>query len=259
VAVYEDVTEQRRAKRERARYATELQRSNRELQQFAYTVSHDLREPLRMVKSYLGLLEKRYQDQLDEAAEEFIHFAVDGAARMDGLIQDLLAYARVDTQGKDFVPVDCDAIVQQVLGVLRFRIEEQDAQVTRDPLPTVMGDRTQIMQLFQNLISNALKFQPRDRGVPTRVHVSAEAQDARWQFVVRDNGIGIPSDQQARLFGIFQRLHTQEEYEGSGIGLAICKKIVERHGGRIWLESEMGEGTTFYFTLPGREVVEGGL
>jgi signal transduction histidine kinase len=250
VAVYEDVSDQRRAERERERYAAELQRSNRELQQFAYTVSHDLREPLRMVNGYLRLLEKRYHDQLDETAIEFIDFAVDGAARMDGLIQDLLAYARVDTQGRDFVPVDCDKVVQQVLAVLRFRIEAQRAEVTCDPLPTVLGDRTQLIQLFQNLISNALKFQPPERDGPPRVHVTAEEQDTMWRFAVSDNGIGIASEHLERLFGIFQRLHTQEEYEGSGIGLAICKKIVERHGGRIWLESEVGEGTTFYFTLP---------
>jgi signal transduction histidine kinase len=250
VAVYEDVTDQRRAEQERARYAAELQRSNRELQQFAYTVSHDLREPLRMVNGYLRLLEKRYGEQLDEAAGEFIDFAVDGAARMDGLIQDLLAYARVDTQGKDFVSVDCDEIIQQVLHVLRFRIEDQDAEVTHDVLPTVMGDRTQLVQLFQNLISNALKFQPPDRDAPPKVHVAAEARENMWRFAVQDNGIGIAPEHRDHLFGIFQRLHTRDEYEGSGIGLAICKKIVERHGGRIWLESKVGEGTTFYFTLP---------
>jgi light-regulated signal transduction histidine kinase (bacteriophytochrome) len=227
----------------------DLARSNTELEQFAYAASHDLQEPLRMIRSYLGLLERRYADQLDDDAREFIAFAVDGAERMRRLIQGLLAYSRVGRKQREFHPVDCDALVTQVLSDLRLRIEETGAQVTVEALPTVWGDEVQLGQLFQNLISNALKF--RDTA-PPQVHIAAQAQEGRWRFAVRDNGIGIDPAQAERVFMIFQRLHTQQEYPGTGIGLATCKKIVELHGGEIGVDSAPGEGSTFFFTLPMR-------
>jgi PAS domain S-box-containing protein len=260
----QDITARKEAERELARYATALERSNEDLQQFAYTVSHDLKEPLRMVTSYLRLLRERYQGHFDAMADEFIAFAVDGAERMDRMIEDLLAYSRVQTQGEAITPTDAEDVLARVLQGLYFEIEATDAEVTHDALPTVLADETQLVQLFQNLVSNALKFHR--KGVPPRVHISAEqhppptAEDRSGgklvashvcRFSVRDNGIGIASQHHARIFGVFERLHTQEEYEGTGIGLAICKRIVERHGGRIWIESEEGRGTTFYFTLPG--------
>jgi light-regulated signal transduction histidine kinase (bacteriophytochrome) len=244
-----DITERKQAEETLEHYAAELQRSNEELQHFASVVSHDLREPLRMVKGFLGLLKRQYGGQLDENADEYIHFAVDGAERMDGMIEALLGYARIDTKGKTFVPVDCETVLERVLGYLHFSIEATAAEVTHTSLPPVLGDEAQITQLFQNLIANALKFHRKDTA--SRVHISTQAEDeTMWRFAVRDNGIGIPQAQQARIFGIFQRLHTSEEYEGTGIGLATCKKIVERHGGRIWVESAAGEGAAFYFTLP---------
>jgi PAS domain S-box-containing protein len=252
-----DITERKEAERELTRYTEALQHSNEELQQFAYTVSHDLKSPLRMVKSYMYLLEEEYKGQLDTEADRFIRFAVDGAQRMEQLIDGLLTYARVDTQGGDLVPTDAGAVLERVLASLYFEIEEQGAQVTYDPLPTVLADVTQLAQVFQNLIGNALKFQPPARDEPPRIHIAAaplhlgesRGQGTVWRFSVQDNGIGIAPEHADRLFGVFQRLHTAEEYEGTGIGLAICKKIVERHGGRIWVESEVGEGATFYFTL----------
>ncbi len=248
MGIVQDVTARKEAEAKLQRYATALEASNEELQQFAYVVSHDLREPLRMVKSYLGLLKQRYQGQLDDKADEFIHYAVDGAERMQELIEDLLNYARVETRGREPVPTDAEEILARVLRTLQFKCEACNAKVTHDPLPMVLADSTQLRQLFQNLIGNALKF--RCEGRPPRVHIAAEKQGEMWQFSVQDNGIGIPCDQVDRLFQIFQRLHTREEYEGTGIGLAICKKIVERHGGCIWVESELGEGATFCFTLP---------
>jgi PAS domain S-box-containing protein len=247
-----DVTDRRQAEEALEHYAIELQRSNEDLQQFAYTISHDLREPLRMVKGYLTLLAQRYRGQLDDKANQFIHFAVDGAERMETLIQDLLKYARVDTQGKALSPTDAEAILTRVLHSLHFKIVEVGAEVTHDPLPTMLADETQLTQVFQNLIGNALKFSER-RSNPTsqpQIHISAEAQEETWLFSVADNGIGIAPKHHKRIFGVFQRLHTREEYEGTGIGLAICKKIVERHGGQIWVESELGKGATFYFTIP---------
>jgi light-regulated signal transduction histidine kinase (bacteriophytochrome) len=247
-----DVTDRRQAEEALEHYAIALQRSNEDLEQFAYTISHDLREPLRMVKGYLTLLAQRYRGQLDDKADQFIHFAVDGAERMETLIQDLLKYARVDTQGKALSPTDAEAILTRVLHNLHFKIAEVRAEVTHDPLPTMLADEPQLTQVFQNLIGNALKFSER-RSNPTpqpQIHISAEAQEAMWLFSVADNGIGIAPRHHERIFGVFQRLHTREEYEGTGIGLAICKKIVERHGGQIWVESEVGEGATFYFTIP---------
>ena len=225
----------------------ELRRSNEELQQFAYVASHDLQEPLRMVTSYVQLLAQRYQGQLDSEAQEFIGYAVEGAQRMKALIDDLLAYSRVNIRERLVVPTDSGAVLQQTLQNLHIQIAESGATVTADPLPTVSTDRMQLGLLWQNLLSNALKFRGQE---PPRVHVSARRQGNDWVFSVRDNGIGMEPRHTERIFQMFQRLHTRQEYPGTGIGLAICKKIVERHGGRIWVESEPGQGTTFFFTLP---------
>ena len=224
----------------------ELARSNVELQQFAYIASHDLQEPLRMVTSYTRLLARRYQGRLDADADEFIAYAVDGANHMQTLINDLLSYSRLGTRGKPFEPADCTVVFAHALANLKIAIEESGAVVTHDPLPTLLCDATQLTQLFQNLIGNAIKFRSAE---PPCVHVAAEQRGAEWLFVVRDNGIGIDPQYAQRIFIIFQRLHTRVEYPGTGIGLAICKKIVERHGGRIWVESQAGQGARFCFTM----------
>jgi signal transduction histidine kinase len=224
----------------------ELARSNDELQQFAYVASHDLQEPLRMVSSYTQLLAKRYKGKLDSDADDFIAYAVDGANRMQKLIQDLLAYSRVSRQAGEPEIVSAETILGHVLYNLQMALEESGAVVTHDPLPTVRVDERQLLQLFQNLVSNAIKFRGPD---PLRIHVSAKRVGQEWLFSVCDNGIGIDPQYAERIFVIFQRLHTREDYPGTGIGLAICRKIVERHGGRIWVESEVGKGATFYFTL----------
>jgi DNA-binding LacI/PurR family transcriptional regulator/signal transduction histidine kinase len=239
--------EHKQAEEALARQAQELARSNAELEQFAYVASHDLQEPLRMVKSYLQLIERRYEGQLDEDADDFIAFAVDGAERMQALINDLLQYSRVTTHGKPFAPTDCAAVLDHALDNLKVTIEESGAVVTHDSLPTVLADDVQLTQLLQNLIGNAIKFHKPD--TPPQVHVGVARKDGEWLFSVQDNGISIAPEHFERIFMIFQRLHTQEEYEGTGIGLAVCKRIVERHGGRIWVESEPGKGSTFYFTI----------
>jgi light-regulated signal transduction histidine kinase (bacteriophytochrome) len=225
----------------------ELTRSNADLQQFAYVASHDLQEPLRMVKNFTQLLARRYHDQLDSAAQEFIAFAVDGSTRMQQLIDELLAYSRVATQGKPLLEVDCEQVLKRALANLRARIDETGAQISHDALPPVRGDTGQLVQLFQNLVGNALKFV---RILPPRIQVGVRHAQGEWLFSIRDNGIGIDERHRERIFQIFQRLHTRDQYSGSGIGLAICKKIVERHGGRIWVDSQVGMGSTFYFTLP---------
>jgi PAS domain S-box-containing protein len=230
-----------------AEKAEELAKSNTELQHFAYIASHDLQEPLRMVASYVQLLARRYKGKLDGDANEFIAFAVDGAARMQALINALLAYSRIGTKGKPFEPSHCEKIFESALKNLKVAIEESRARVTHDALPTVMGDDIQLTQLFQNLIGNAIKFRGNK---PPSVHVSAERNGNEWFFSFRDDGIGIDPQYSERIFVIFQRLHSKEEYPGTGIGLALCKKIVERHGGRIWVESEPGNGATFRFSLP---------
>jgi signal transduction histidine kinase len=236
----------RRAEAQLQQTVAELARSNADLEQFAYVASHDLQEPLRMVSSYTQLLARRYQGRLDAEANEFIGFAVDGAGRMQRLIDELLAYSRVSTRGRELVPCSTEAVLQAALANLRASIEESDAEVTHGALPAVQGDEAQLVQLFQNLIGNAVKF----RGAEApRIHVSAERDGDGWRFAVRDNGIGIDPEYADRIFVLFQRLHQRERYEGTGIGLAICKKIVERHGGRIWVESRDGAGATFFFTL----------
>lgn len=225
----------------------ELTRSNAELEQFAYVASHDLQEPLRMVVSYLQLVDTRYREKLDADAREFIEYAVDGAKRMQILINDLLAFSRIGSKGRAFGPADCEAALQEAMSNLQVAIRESGAQITHDPLPTVMGDATQLVQLFQNLLGNALKFR---RDEPSRIHIRAESKAGCWHLSVQDNGIGIEAQYFDRIFAVFQRLHGRGAYPGTGIGLAICKKIVERHGGTIWVESEFGKGSAFHFTLP---------
>ncbi|MEH1840272.1 MAG: GAF domain-containing protein [Nostoc sp.] len=241
----------------------ELARSNAELEQFAYVASHDLQEPLRMVTSYLQLLERRYKNQLDANADQFINYVVDGARRMQTLINDLLNYSRVSTRGQPFIPVNCSIVLEQAIANLQIAIMDSKAIITHDPLPEVMADATQLIQVFQNLIGNAIKF---CRHQQPRIHIKVGKLDANpegeslnvipsvdeWLFSVRDNGIGLESQYSERIFIIFQRLHGRDKYPGTGIGLAICKKIIERHGGRIWVESKLGEGSTFYFTIPDR-------
>ena len=239
------------ARQELEKSITELARSNSDLQQFAYVASHDLQEPLRMVASYTQLLAKRYKGKLDNDADEFIAFAVNGANRMQALIQDLLAFSRVDTQGQHFEATSVETLLGYAVDNLKGGIEESGAVVTHDPLPTVMADERQLLHLLQNLLSNAIKFRGQD---PPLVHISADKRDNQWQFAVRDNGIGIDPQYAERIFVIFQRLHTNAEYPGTGIGLSLCKKIVERHGGGIWMESQLGQGATFYFTLPVRDM-----
>ena len=249
----------------------DLSRSNDELEQFAYVASHDLQEPLRMVSSYVQLLEKRYKGKMDADADEFIEFAVDGANRMQVMINDLLSFSRIATRGEPFQPTDCNKVFDRAINNLQTAIKESSTTVTHDPLPTVTADKGQLEQLFQNLIGNAIKFRGEEQ---PRIHVSAtsiadfgfrnaeleskiENQKSQigegWIFSVKDNGIGIEPEHTKRIFGIFQRLHTREQYSGSGIGLAVCKKIVQRHGGQIWIESEAGKGSTFFFTLPGEK------
>jgi two-component system, chemotaxis family, sensor kinase Cph1 len=233
---------------ELAQLAADLERSNAELKKFAYVASHDLQEPLNQVANYVQLLEMRYQSQLDADAKEFINFAVEGVSLMQTLIDDVLAYSKVEMQGVEFELTEVDTALDRALGNLRQRITESGAKISRDPLPTVMADSTQLMQLFQNLIGNAIKFRS-DK--PLEIHISAQRQEEdEWLFAVRDNGMGIEPQFSDRIFVIFQRLHPRDEYPGTGMGLAICKKIVECHRGRIWVESQLGAGATFYFTLP---------
>ena len=247
IAIYDDITERKRADAALEEAHQELKRSNAELEQFAYVASHDLQEPLRMVSSYTQLVLRRYGDRLDGDAREFMNYVVEGAARMKQLIEDLLAYSRVGTRGKEPVPTDLEGALRKALTNLRNAIEESSAAVTWDPLPAVLADDSQVAQLFQNLVGNALKF--RSTSVP-RVHISSKQNENEWELAVADNGIGIEPQYYERIFMVFQRLHNKTEYPGTGIGLAICKKVVERHGGRLWVESRLGEGSIFRFTFP---------
>jgi PAS domain S-box-containing protein len=248
-AAIRDITTRKKAEANLLNKVEELNRSNEELGQFAYIASHDLQEPLRMVASYTQLLSRRYKGKLDADADEFIAFAVDGASRMQRLIQDLLAYSRVGTKGKDLLDTSGEEALQQALINLRGAIEEKGALVTHDPLPTVLADEVQLVQLFQNLVGNAIKYQR--PGIP-KVHISAARNGGnKWTFSVKDNGLGIDPQYFEKIFGMFQRLHKREEFAGTGIGLAICKKIVERHNSSISVESEPGQGSTFRFALAG--------
>ena len=259
-----DITERKRVESEFARINSELVRSNTELGQFAYVASHDLQEPLRMVTGYLQLLEKRYKGQIDQEGTEFIHYAVDGAIRMKRLIEDLLALSRAGTQKASFRPVDSRTLFDAACANLSVAIREGGAEVTCGPLPMIIADTGLLTQVFQNLIGNAIKFRRDDP--PPRIHVSAElSKDGSgkegsgkegWVFSVRDNGIGIEDRHRERIFGIFERLHSADQYEGSGVGLAITQRILERHGGRVWVESKIGEGSTFFFLIPMQPAVQ---
>ncbi|MBN1393489.1 MAG: PAS domain S-box protein [Pirellulales bacterium] len=241
-----EVAERKTVEEDLRRTADQLARSNKELEQFAYVASHDLQEPLRVVGGYVQLIERRYKDRLDSEADQFIRYIVEGVARMQQLIADLLNFSRVDTRGNPFRNVGMEAVLDSAISNLEAVIAESGAAITRGPLPEVCGDEIQLVQLMQNLIGNAIKF----RGdAPPAIDVSASREGNRWLFAVRDNGIGIEREYWDRLFVIFQRLHTRQKYEGTGIGLAVCKRIVERHGGSIWLDSKPGRGTTFFFTI----------
>jgi PAS domain S-box-containing protein len=245
--ILRDVTERKRAQAALQQTTEDLKRSNRDLEQFAYVASHDLQEPLRAVGGYVKLLEHRFSDKLDAKARGYIAGAFDGATRMERLIGDLLAFSRVATRGDAFLPADLEDALGQALRNLEAGIDSARATVVHDRLPSLSVDAGQVRQLFQNLIGNALKFHGEQ---PPKIHIGAQRQEGRWVFSVRDNGIGIEPQYYERIFQIFQRLHTRKDYPGTGIGLAICKKIVERHGGTIWVESQPGQGATFYFSIP---------
>jgi PAS domain S-box-containing protein len=247
-AAIRDISTRKKAEAALLRNVQDLNRSNEELEQFANIASHDLQEPLRMVASYTQLLAKRYKGRLDADADEFIAYAVDGSNRMQGLIQDLLAYSRAGTNGREHRKTSTESVLKVALINLRATIEESGALVTHDPLPAIMTDDTQLAQVFQNLVGNAIKYR---RAAIPHVHVSAsKSADKEWIFSVRDNGLGIDPQYFEKIFVIFQRLHGRDEFKGTGIGLAICKKMLERLGGRIWVESTPGKGSTFFFALP---------
>lgn len=246
--IFRDITELRQAQEGLKHYAQSLERSNKELEHFAYVASHDLQEPLRKIGSFTELLARKYQGRLDEKADIYMGYIVDGAQRMQILINDLLAFSRVTTKGSGFEPVDCNALLARVQRDLELALKESGARISVANLPTVMADAVQLGQVFQNLITNAIKY--RAAGQPPEIGVAAVARDGEWLFSVQDRGIGINPQHFERVFQLFQRLHTREEYSGTGIGLALCKRIVERHGGKIWLESEAGKGSTFFFTVP---------
>lgn len=231
----------------------ELDRSRRELEMFFHIASHDLQEPLRMVASYTQLLAKRYRGMLDDDADDFISYAVDGAARMQRLINNMLAYSRVDKKGSnELIPTDCEYVLRSAMANLALVLKDSDAVITCAHMPVVMADDVQLVQVFQNLIGNAVKFCGEKR---PEIHVGAEVRDGEWLFSVKDNGTGIKEEEREQIFIMFLSVHDREKYSGNGIGLAICKKIVEHHGGRIWVESEYGKGSTFYFSIPvGKEV-----
>jgi light-regulated signal transduction histidine kinase (bacteriophytochrome) len=252
VAVMHDITERRRAEEKLAETVDSLNASNRDLEQFAYIASHDLQEPLRMVANYVQLLERRYKDKLDQDAKDFIYYASDGAVRMQQLIDSLLEYARLHSRQKQFKTVNLDRVLQRVLRDLEKSILESGARITAGPLPDVFGDDVQLGQVFQNLISNALKFKGEDS---PKIQIDAEEFYDHWKITVRDNGIGIEPEYQERIFKIFQRLHSRADYSGTGIGLAVFKRIIERHNGTSGVESAAGKGSSFWFTLPKKEEI----
>jgi signal transduction histidine kinase len=228
----------------------ELARSNADLKDFAHVVSHDLKSPLHTIEGFAKLLDRRYKGRIDAKADEFIRYIVEGAERMEDLIKDLLEYSQLGVKAEKAVPTDCSLIVQEVIGNLKASLEENHAVLTHDAMPTITADPSQMISLFQNLIDNAIKFRGEER---PRIHISAERKEEGWVFSVRDNGIGIDSEDSEKIFGMFQRLHSSAAYPGTGIGLATCRKIVESHGGKIWVDSEPGKGSTFYFTIPYKE------
>jgi len=245
--IFSDITERKGSEENLKSTLGKLEKSNYDLEQFAYVASHDLQEPLRMIISFLQLLQRRYGESLDEEAQEFIGFAVDGAVRMQKLINDLLKFSRLNTKPVKFREVSTEEVLEQVVFESKIFIEKNDAVITHDPLPVIFADFNQMVQLFQNLVVNAIKYHGPER---PQIHISANKEEDGWLFSVQDNGMGIDENQKIKIFKIFQRLHGRDEYEGTGIGLAIAKRIVERHGGRIWVESDPGKGSTFYFTIP---------
>jgi len=247
VSVHTDITERKKVKENIRILMEDLKRSNLELEQFAYIASHDLQEPLRMVSGFANLLEKRYRESLDKDAHDFIDFIIDGASRMHDLINDLLTFSRIGTQGILFKPTDMNVVLEATLNNVRISAIETNAIITNDPLPVIIADESQMVQLLQNLISNAIKFHG---PVPPKIHISGEIKKNEWIFTIKDNGIGIDSKNFERIFVIFQRLHKKGEYSGTGIGLTVCKKIIQRHGGKIWVESELKKGSIFHFSIP---------
>jgi PAS domain S-box-containing protein len=245
-AAARDITERRLAEERMRQQTDELERSNRELQEFAYVASHDLQEPLQMVSNHLQLLSRRYRGELDQDADEFIGFALEGTSRLKSLISDLLTYSKVGARGKEFGPVEMEGVFGRVMEIYQPSIEDCRGSVTHDDLPVVLGDDEQLIQVLQNLMDNSIKFRSKE---PPLIHVGARQLSERWLFFVRDNGIGIDPQYTERVFVIFQRLHSRDDYPGNGIGLAISRKIIERHGGHVWVDSEPGKGATFYFTL----------
>lgn len=246
LVIIRDISKRKAIEENLKQQKQELERSNRDLQQFAYAASHDLQEPLRMITGYIKLLEKKYKDKLDDEGREFMEFVINGAKRMQELITGLLTYSKVGGGERKKIEVDCNEVFDDTVKVLETMIKESGARITKDNLPTVYADPMEMRQLFQNLISNAIKFR---RETP-EIHVSAKKENNEWVFEIRDNGIGIDPKYASRIFDIFKRLHSREKYPGTGIGLAICKKIVECHHGRIWVESTPQVGSTFYFSIP---------
>jgi light-regulated signal transduction histidine kinase (bacteriophytochrome) len=246
--LFSDITDRKRAEEVLFNTVQNLERSNKDLEQFAYVANHDLQEPLRMISSFTQLLERKYKDKLDQDANEYIHFAVDGAIRMQKLLNDLLEFSRIKGQAEQNDPVDASALLGQAVANLQQLITDNTAMVTNDDLPVINADEAQVIRVFQNLIENAVKFHKKTE-LP-QIHISCKKQDNMYWFSVADNGIGIEKQYHDKVFVVFQRLHSVRDYPGTGIGLSICKRIVERHGGTIWFESIVNEGTTFYFTIP---------